>query len=81
MSKSFEPNPPSRKPGGFPKTTTVPEGWVVDDSAAFSSNGTTQHEHPVVDEMTSGETVEDENLFTRRLEPFPTKADTHGSWL
>jgi len=31
MSKTNEPNPPSRKDEDFPKTNTMPEGWVMDE--------------------------------------------------
>jgi len=37
MSTTFEPNPPTRKPGGFPKTTTFPEGWVMDEMTTNSA--------------------------------------------
>lgn len=30
MSANYEPNPPSRREGDFPKTTTIPDGWVTD---------------------------------------------------
>ncbi len=30
MSTSKEPNPPSRKEEDFPKTTTIPDGWIMD---------------------------------------------------
>jgi len=30
MSTSKEPNPPSRKEEDFPKTNTIPDGWVMD---------------------------------------------------
>jgi hypothetical protein len=30
MSTSKDPNPPSRKEEDFPKTTTLPDGWVMD---------------------------------------------------
>ncbi len=28
MSTPFEPNPPSRRSEDFPKTNTIPDGWV-----------------------------------------------------
>ena len=31
MTTTKEPNPPSRKEEDFPKTTTIPEGWIMDD--------------------------------------------------
>ena len=31
MSAAYEPNPPSRKTEDFPKTNTMPEGWVMEE--------------------------------------------------
>ena len=42
MSANFEPNPPSRKPGGFPKTNTMPEGWVMDELMEFYNGAAAQ---------------------------------------
>ncbi len=30
-TKAHEPNPPSRKEEDFPKTNTIPDGWVMDN--------------------------------------------------
>ncbi len=30
MSAAYEPNPPSRRDEDFPKTNTIPDGWVSD---------------------------------------------------
>ena len=40
MTTPIEPNPPSRRHEDFPKTTTVPEGWMTDDiMAAYNPEG------------------------------------------
>lgn len=40
MSTPVEPNPPSRRHEDFPKTTTVPEGWMTDDiMASYNAEG------------------------------------------
>lgn len=41
MSANYEPNPPTRKPGGFPKTTTFPEGWVMDELMEYYNGAET----------------------------------------
>lgn len=35
MSTTAQPNPPSRKDEDFPKTNTIPEGWVTDAMMDF----------------------------------------------
>jgi hypothetical protein len=82
MAKNYDPNPPSRRDESFPKTTTIPEGWVSDaimesyNHTGPSSNGHGEHgkgiERPTV-------TV-DENLFSRRLEPFPKPNTIPNGW-
>ena len=40
MSAQFEPNPPSRRHEDFPKTTTIPEGWMTDGiMATYNTEG------------------------------------------
>ncbi len=38
---SHEPNPPSRKEEDFPKTNTIPDGWIMDAlMEVYNHNGT-----------------------------------------
>ncbi len=38
---SHEPNPPSRKEEDFPKTNTIPDGWIMDClMEVYNHNGT-----------------------------------------
>ncbi len=39
MSTSPQPNPPSRRGEDFPKTNTIPDGWVMDELMEYY-NGT-----------------------------------------
>ena len=80
MSTKYDPNPPSRRDESFPKTTTIPEGWVSDaimesynhtGPAANGHNGNGA-ERPTVDV--------DESLFSRRLDPFPKPNTIPNGW-
>lgn len=64
MSTTFEPNPPTRKPGGFPKTTTFPEGWVMDEITANSA--------------ASRDAVTGEPVFDALAAPVPATGRTNG---
>lgn len=100
MFPSLEPNPPSRKPGDFPKTNTIPEGWMVDPfvtlyaltfsayhsgaprqenwdlpmtgAASFRPNGKA---HAMEPDDCPAAAPDTDDLFTRRLEPFPSAWD------
>ena len=80
MSKNMDPNPPARRDEEFPKTTTIPEGWVTDammesynQTGPVSPNGDGNNgTRPVVDV--------DESLFTRRLDPFPKPNTIPNGW-
>jgi hypothetical protein len=110
MFKNQEPNPPARREEDFPKTTTIPDGWVTDalmeayngqnaipqpDTRPFPqqtvtvpdtgngtgngrSNGHTNGRSQPAAEL-GEETSPD--LFTRRLDPFPSPGDSFGMWL
>lgn len=96
MSTTREPNPPSRKDEDFPKTTTMPEGWVMDelmevynpDAAETKPVEPAQAYVPTTGGR-NGKTHEaafdapsgEETLFSRRLDPFPTPGEQHGMWL
>jgi hypothetical protein len=90
MSKSMEPNPPARKDEDFPKTNTVPDGWVMDDlTAAYNPTVMRGKESDMPVPNTgwqncgvNGKTSRsDEELFTRRLDPSPAPGDEHGMLL
>lgn len=68
MSANFEPNPPSRKPGGFPKTTTMPEGWVMDELMEYYNGG----------ESASQDGVNDQAGLEARSVPVPTTGRPNG---
>lgn len=80
MSTTNEPNPPSRKKESFPKTTTIPEGWNGEallrskdsSTSASSENGAQTSTRPTPDV--------DEQLFARRLDPFPKPNTIPGGW-
>jgi hypothetical protein len=103
MSAFFEPNPPSRKEEDFPKTNTMPDGWIMDalmetyngrgsvadrGVALDSQEQTTPvpttggngkvngKSHPI--EAETPDEAENEHLFTRRLDPFPSASDLTG---
>ncbi len=40
-TKSHEPNPPSRKEEDFPKTSTIPDGWVMDAIMEYYNGAST----------------------------------------
>jgi hypothetical protein len=76
--QTFDPNPPSRKEEDFPKTTTVPEGWIVEaltDAPVPNTGGTAPE-----DNLRPVPQVEDESLFTRRLDPFPQPNTIPSGW-
>lgn len=112
MSASTEPNPPARREEDFPKTNTIPDGWILNslmdvynsEGSAYDpavqmevksapvpttgsnsgptnghENGRSNESEPV--EAPSAARTENENLFTRRLEPFPSVYDMVGMYL
>ncbi len=110
MTTSREPNPPSRKDEDFPKTNTLPDGWVMDalmevynSTGSVYDRGVTILEKPAVPGPATGASHEkvngkshptqpaaqqpaqaageNDHLFTRRLEPFPSAWDLSGMWL
>lgn len=75
-----DPNPPLRKEEDFPKTTTIPEGWIAEalprpgleaDQEIASAGSESQRPAPV---------ARDESLFTRGLEPFPKPNTIPNGW-
>jgi hypothetical protein len=109
MSPSHEPNPPSRKEEDFPKTNTIPDGWIMDalmevynQNGSVSDRGVAVTGDQIIPVPTTGATCEkvngkshpveppaaeasssneNESLFSRRLEPFPSASDLTGMWL
>jgi hypothetical protein len=94
MTGKNDPNPPSRRDEDFPKTTTIPEGWMTDDlmdyynrpPAPASDNGADPSQKTArADGQNSENTrpipvVDDESLFTRRLDPFPKPNTIPTGW-
>ncbi len=82
MNTSTEPNPPSRREEDFPKTNTFPEGWIMDElmgkynpsEPPMPQTGNNGHESRPVPQ------VDDESLFTRRLDPFPKPNTIPTGW-
>jgi hypothetical protein len=75
-----DPNPPTRKNESFPKTTTLPEGWNGD---ALMSSGSGAGRNSESSPAQSGQRpvpVVDEELFTRRLDPFPKPNTIPTGW-
>lgn len=113
MSKTGEPNPPSRRTEDFPKTNTMPEGWVMDElMSVYNRNGSVYDRGVEVDldtpasipvpptgkvnggakpeDRTDGRAhessaepakMEQDGLFSRRLDPFPSTADLSRAYL
>jgi hypothetical protein len=79
MSNILDPNPPARREEEFPKTTTIPEGWVT-DALMESYNHTGPVEGDAADNGTRPTTEVDESLFTRRLDPFPKPNTIPNGW-
>lgn len=81
MYSTIEPNPPSRKNEDFPKTTTIPEGWNGDALMASAVNGAPSETGEEKVQASSRPAPEvDEDLFTRRLEPFPKPNTIPTGW-
>lgn len=75
----FSTNPPSRKEEDFPKTTTIPEGWITEALVPMISSCGSK------DELQSENfrplpKVKDENLVIRQLEPFPQPSTYPTGW-
>lgn len=85
MSKNFEPNPPSRKEEDFPKTNTMPSGWVLDDlTAAYNPPCRENSEETPPsrrDCPNANNATPPEDLFTRRLDMTSAPGEGHGMWL
>ena len=81
MSTILDPNPPARRDEAFPKTTTIPEGWVTDSMVpAANQPGPAV---PEVDKANTGTrpvAEVDESLFARRLDPFPKPNTIPNGW-
>jgi hypothetical protein len=78
MSTNLDPNPPARRDEGFPKTTTIPEGWVTD--AMMQSYNESGPATPEGDTGTRPVADVDESLFARRLDPFPKPNTIPNGW-
>jgi hypothetical protein len=79
MSNIQDPNPPARRDEEFPKTTTIPEGWVIDAlMASYNETGPANDSNGNHGTRPSVEV--DESLFTRRLDPFPKPNTIPGGW-
>ena len=75
----FSTNPPSRREGDFPKTTTIPEGWITEalapEVSSSNSNGEVRSEnHRTLPK------VEDESLIKSQFEPFPQPSTYPSGW-
>lgn len=79
MAATFDPNPPSRRDEDFPKTNTVPEGWVSDaimqkyNNVPVPNTGAQENTRPTPQ-------VDDESVFYRRMDPFPKTNTVPGGW-
>jgi hypothetical protein len=81
MSTPNEPNPPSRKQESFPKTTTIPEGWNGDAlMASYNPEVNSECPESGVQASTRPAPQVDEELFQRRLDPFPKPNTIPTGW-
>jgi hypothetical protein len=81
MSSNHEPNPPSRRQESFPKTTTIPEGWNGDAlMASYNPNMIPDGAEDEVQAATRPAPDVDEELFSRRLDPFPKPNTIPNGW-
>ena len=78
MSTVNEPNPPSRKKESFPKTTTIPEGW--DSEPLMDSTSQTAGKNGRAQNRLRPTPQVDEELFSRRLDPFPKPNTIPNGW-
>jgi hypothetical protein len=75
----FGPNPPSRKEEDFPKTGTIPEGWII-EGIMQKPSGSSDDSASQAENTRPAPVVEDESLFKRRLDPFPKPNPTPSGW-
>jgi hypothetical protein len=78
MTAIMDPNPPSRRDEDFPKTTTIPEGWMT-ETLVNGTEGQAKSADPA-DNTRPTPVVDDETLFTRRLDPFPKPNTIPNGW-
>ena len=76
----FGPNPPSRKEEDFPKTTTIPEGWIIEEIMQNPSGSPDDSSSQAEDNTRPAPVVDDESLFNRRLDPFPKPNTIPAGW-
>jgi hypothetical protein len=76
MSHATEPNPPARKDEDFPKTNTIPDGWIMDAlmevynrNGSVSDRGVTVSEEQIIPVPTTGATCEKVNGKSHPVEP------------
>lgn len=76
MSHSHEPNPPSRKEEDFPKTNTLPDGWILDalmevynHNGTVSDRGVSLTDEQPIPVPTTGATCEKVNGKSHHAEP------------
>jgi hypothetical protein len=88
MSANYEPNPPSRREEDFPKTNTIPNGWVTDalmekynptEPVPATGKDRSNGRHPE-ENTRPAPVVNDEGLFARRLDPFPAPNTIPSGW-
>lgn len=73
-------NPPSRREEeDFPKTTTIPEGWITESLVLEVSSSNPNGEVRSVNLRTLAK-VEDESLIKRQFEPFPQPSTYPSGW-
>lgn len=87
MTRAYEPNPPSRKEEDFPKTTTIPAGWVMPELMEHYNGEQAAESQEMTVPATGGRasvqesrTTPCEELFSRRLEPFQATGNAFGMW-
>lgn len=81
MTTNQDPNPPARRDEAFPKTTTIPEGWVTDAMmASYNQTGPVSQEVDPANTGTRPVADVDESLFARRLDPFPKPNTIPNGW-
>jgi hypothetical protein len=80
MSTMMDPNPSTRKNEAFPKTTTLPEGWNGDALMTSASASPSARKDAVSEENVRPTPTVDEELFSRRLDPFPKPNTIPNGW-
>ena len=75
----FSTNPPSRREEDFPKTTTIPEGWITESLVPEVCSNKSKDEEQS-ENLRPLPKDEDESLFKSQLEPFPQPSTYPSGW-